>query len=388
MELITKFAAAFSALALIAAAPSIDKEQYIKAVEQLGISASSQSGQDDTDTLTAPVDVIQLCEDITIGWNLGNSLDATGWGSSSETSWGNPVTTKELILEVKEAGFDAVRIPTTWYNHVDKDFNIDKAWLDRVQTVVDYAYDEEMYVILNAHHENWNDPYESTLKDVSGKIKKLWTQIAERFEDYGERLIFEGMNEPRWKNTQYEWNGGSAEGRRVINEYNKVFVQTVRATGGNNRYRALMVPTYAASASGLDGFEVPEGDSLIVSIHAYSPYNFAMNANGTTSFDPDDSGSTGELVWLADTLYDRFISKGTGVIIGECGTINKNNQSDRMNWAGYFPKVFGEKGIPIFLWDNNAYGTGNETFGLLDRSSLTWKYPDYIKKLVKTAKKY
>ena len=391
MELITKFAAAFSALALIASVPSMDREQYAKAFEQLGVSEPSQTGQTgqtDTETLTAPVDVIQLCEDITIGWNLGNSLDAIGWGISSETSWGNPVTTKELILEVKEAGFDAVRIPTTWFTHVDKDFNIDKEWLDRVQTVVDYAYDEGMYVILNTHHESWNDPYEDTLKDVSGKIKKLWTQIAERFEDYGERLIFEGMNEPRWKNTQYEWNGGNDEGRRVINEYNKVFVSTVRATGGNNSFRALMVPTYAASASGLDGFEVPEDDSLIVSIHAYSPYNFAMNANGTTSFDPDDSGSTGELVWLADTLYDRFISKGTGVIIGECGTINKNNQSDRMNWAGYFPKVFGEKGIPIFLWDNNAYGTGNETFGLLDRSSLTWKNPDYIKKLVKTAKKY
>ncbi len=394
MELITKFAAAFSALALIVSVPSMDREQYTKAFEQLGVSDPShtgqtgQTGQTDTETLTAPVDVIQLCEDITIGWNLGNSLDAIGWGISSETSWGNPVTTKELILEVKEAGFDAVRIPTTWFTHVDEDFNIDKEWLDRVQTVVDYAYDEGMYVILNTHHESWNDPYEKNLKDASRKIKKLWKQIAERFEDYGERLIFEGMNEPRWKNTQYEWNGGNDEGRRVINEYNKVFVKTVRAAGGNNSFRALMVPTYAASASGLDGFEVPEDDSLIVSIHAYTPYNFAMNADGTTTFDPDDSGSTGELVWLADTLYDRFISKGTGVIIGECGTINKNNQSDRMNWAGYFPKVFGEKGIPIFLWDNNAYGTGNETFGLLDRSSLTWKNPDYIKKLVKTAKKY
>ncbi len=394
MELITKFAAAFSALALIVSVPSMDREQYTKAFEQLGVSDPSHTGQTgqvrqtDTETLTAPVDVIQLCEDITIGWNLGNSLDAIGWGISSETSWGNPVTTKELILEVKEAGFDAVRIPTTWFTHVDEDFNIDKEWLDRVQTVVDYAYDEGMYVILNTHHESWNDPYEKNLKDASRKIKKLWKQIAERFEDYGERLIFEGMNEPRWKNTQYEWNGGNDEGRRVVNEYNKVFVSTVRAAGGNNSFRALMVPTYAASASGLDGFEVPKDDSLIVSIHAYSPYNFAMNANGTTSFDPDASGSTGELVWLADTLYDRFISKGTGVIIGECGTINKNNQSDRMNWAGYFPKVFGEKGIPIFLWDNNAYGTGNETFGLLDRSSLTWKNPDYIKKLVRTAKKY
>ncbi len=387
MELITKIAAAFTALTLITSVPSMTRDQYKDALEVI---SASQTEQTENETLTAPVDVIKLCKDITIGWNLGNSLDATGWGAGSETSWGNPVTTKALILKVKEAGFDAVRIPTTWYNHVDSDFNIDESWLDRVQEVVDYAYDEGMYVILNSHHENWNEPYESNLKAASNKMKKLWTQIANRFEKYGERLIFEGMNEPRWTNTQYEWNGGNTEGWRIVNELNKVFVKAVRVTGGNNRYRALMVPTYAASASALDGFTVPTDDSIIVSIHAYSPYNFAMNANGTTTFDADnaDWNNTGELVWLANKLYDDFISKGVGVIIGECGTVNKNNLSARLNWAGYFPKVFGEKGIPIFLWDNNAYGSGAETFGMLHRNTLTWEYPDYIKKLVNTAKKY
>ena len=336
--------------------------------------------------LTSPVDPVELCGRITVGWNLGNSLDATGSGMNSETSWGNPKTTKELILKVKEAGFDAVRIPTTWFNHLDSDFNVSEEWFARVQEVVDYAYDEGMYVILNVHHENWNDPYESTLPDVKKKIKKLWTQIANRFESYGERLIFEGMNEPRWKNTNYEWNGGNAEGRRVVNAYNECFVETVRATGGNNRYRALMIPTYAASASGLDGFTVPQDKSLIVSVHAYSPYNFAMNPSGTTKFDPNNTSDTQELTWLAGTLYDRFISKGTGVIIGECGTANKNNYSDRVNWAGYFPKLFRSKGIPVFLWDNNAYGSGNETFGQLHRDTLTWEYPEYIKAFVKAAK--
>ena len=336
--------------------------------------------------LTSPVDPVELCGRITVGWNLGNSLDATGSGMSSETSWGNPKTTKELILKVKEAGFDAVRIPTTWYNHLDSDFNISEEWLARVQEVVDYAYDEGMYVILNVHHENWNDPYESTLPDVKKKIKKLWTQIANRFESYGERLIFEGMNEPRWKNTEFEWNGGNAEGRRVVNAYNECFVETVRATGGNNRYRALMIPTYAASSSGLDGFTVPQDKSVIVSVHAYSPYNFAMNPSGTTKFDPNNTSDTQELTWLAGTLYDRFISKGTGVIIGECGAVNKNNYSDRVNWAGYFPKLFKSKGIPVFLWDNNAYGSGNETFGQLHRDTLVWEYPEYIKAFVKAAK--
>ena len=171
---------------------------------------------------------------------------------------------------------------------------------------------------------------------------------------------------------------------------NKAFVKAVRVTGGNNRYRALMVPTYAASASALDGFTVPTDDSIIVSVHGWAREKFAMNAGGATTFDADnaDWNNTGELVWLANKLYDDFISKGVGVIIGECGTVNQTNLSARLNWAGYFPKVFGEKGIPIFLWENNAYGSGAETFGMLHRNTLTWEYPDYIKKLVNTAKKY
>lgn len=358
-----------------------------QAAEQLGLDGDKWQQVTQSDKLTEPVDPVKLCSEITIGWNLGNSLDATGGsGLNSETSWGNPATTKELILAVKDAGFDGVRIPVTWYNHTDDSFNVDEVWFERVQTVVDYAYDEGMYVILNSHHENWNDPYESSYKETSKKLKKLWTQIANRFESYGERLIFEGMNEPRWRNTNYEWNGGNAEGREIVNKLNADFVSAVRATGGNNRYRALMIPTYAASDQGLNDFTLPEDKSLIVSIHAYSPYNFAMNANGTSEFDPTKSSDTSGLTWLADTLYNRFISKGTGAIIGECGTINKSNPDERLNWAGYFPKLFGEKGIPVFLWDNNAYGTGNETLGLLHRNTLEWEFPNYIKKLVKTAK--
>lgn len=382
MGLISKITAAVTALTILAGSNISDAEKifdkYVK---------GQDAGTSTSDILTSAVDPVKLCSEITIGWNLGNSLDCTGGnGLNSETSWGNPVTTKELILKVKEAGFDAVRIPTTWYNHADSDLNVDEEWFERVQEVVDYAYDEGMYVILNAHHENWYDPYKDNLTSAKKKMKNLWTQIANRFENYGERLIFEGMNEPRWRNTNFEWNGGNSEGRSAINELNAAFVKAVRATSGNNKYRALMIPTYAASASGLDGFTVPDDKSLIVSVHAYSPYDFAMNENGTTTFDPKSDNSTNELKWLSGTLHDRFISKGVGVIIGECGTVNKNNLYARMNWAGYFPKVFGDNGIPVFLWDNNAYGYGTETFGMLHRNTLTWEYPEYIKKLVATAK--
>lgn len=386
MGLLSKITAFVTAMTVMAGSGTSQADKIFD--KYILDSTSGSASGNSSEALSAPVDPVELSKGITIGWNLGNSLDATGSGMNSETSWGNPKVTKSLILKVKEAGFNAVRIPTTWFNHSDSELNVDSAWFDRVQEVVDYAYDEGMYVILNAHHEDWYDPYESNLTNARRKMKNLWTQIANRFKDYGERLIFEGLNEPRWRSTNWEWNGGNTEGRSAVNKLNECFVKAVRATGGNNSYRALMIPTYAASASGLDGFTLPSDKSLIVSVHAYSPYNFAMNENGTTKFDPDDVNSTGELTWLADTLYDRFVSKGTGVIIGECGTVNKNNLSDRMNWAGYFPKVFGEKGIRIFLWDNNAYGYGNEKFGLLHRDTLAWEFPDYIKKLVRTAKNY
>lgn len=348
----------------------------------------------ETDTVSGTVigedlDPIELCKEITIGWNLGNTLDATGGsGLSSETSWGNPKATEKLILAVKDAGFNTVRIPTTWYNHCDSSWNIDKEWMDRVQEVVDYAYNNDMYVILNVHHENWNfTSYDNESK--ARKIEKtLWTQIAKRFIDYDEHLIFEGMNEPRKNGTAVEWNGGDAEGREVVNRFNAEFVKTVRATGGNNQYRCLMIPTYAASSGGLDGFTLPDDDKLIVSIHAYTPYNFAMNTGGgaTSRFSEDDYNSTNELKWLSGELNSRFISKGVGVIIGECGATDKGNLYDRIRWAKYFPRVFGQYGIPVVLWDNGAFGTGNEKYGLIDRNTLKWAYPTYIKALVKAAK--
>lgn len=347
---------------------------------------ADDTSQEETVMSIKDITPLELTSRITIGWNLGNALDCT---SSSETAWGNPVTTQDMILAVKQAGFNAVRIPVTWYTSCDSNWNIDKAWMDRVEEVVNYVYKNDMYAIINLHHENWHFPSEDNLKPAKKIMKKLWTQIGERFKDYDEHLIFEGMNEPRKVGTNWEWNGGDSEGRAVVNELNAAFVSAVRATGGSNKYRCLMIPTYAASDQGLNGFELPDDDRLIVDIHAYSPYNFAMNTGGgsTSKFSADDSGSTSGLIWLSDTLNERFISNGVGVIIGECGTVNKNNLADRIRWAKYFPEVFGRYGIPVFLWDNNAYGSGNETFGMLHRDTLKWEYPTYIETLVSAAKK-
>lgn len=204
----------------------------------------------------------RFVKDMKTGWNLGNTLDAYSQGKmygddiSSEEIWGNPVTTKEMIDTLKNTGFRTVRIPVTWHNHVTDDGNgpvISEAWLDRVQEVVDYAYDNGMYVILNTHHDNTANiegeggyyPDTAHAEESDRYIRGIWTQVAERFKDYDEHLIFESLNEPRLAGTDYEWNfnAGVAECKDAagsINRLNQLFVDTVRATGGNNVERYLI----------------------------------------------------------------------------------------------------------------------------------------------------
>ena len=127
---------------------------------------------------------MELVKEIKIGWSLGNTLDAPDANDlTSETSWGNPYTTKEMITAVKDAGFNIIRFPTTWGNHMDENNNVDEAWMNRVQEVVDYAYSQDMFVILNIHHEDWHDPYYETEEASIEKLKALWTQIGTHYRN-------------------------------------------------------------------------------------------------------------------------------------------------------------------------------------------------------------
>lgn len=335
-----------------------------------------------SDEINTTLTSLEFTAGIKVGWNLGNTLDATGTTDIfSEKSWGNPITTEENILAIKDAGFNAVRIPTTWGNHMDENHNIAEDWMARVKQVVDYAYDNGLYVILDMHHEDWNYPYEDNKEAATEIMTAAWTQIAENFKGYDERLIFEGMNEPRWVGTNFEWNGGNDEGRSVVNYLNQVFVDTVRATGGNNAQRFLMVCPYAASSSrdALAALELPNDSAnrLIVSVHAYTPYSFALQQGGNNKWLAEKESCTRDIDYLADTLNELFISKGTAVIIGECGAMNKDNEEYRAEWAKYYMAKFKEIGIPCFLWDNGSFSSG-ETFGLLERYSNTWRYPDLM----------
>lgn len=330
----------------------------------------------------------ELVKELKIGWNLGNTFDATGGGAllSTEMSWGNPATKEEMFIKVKEAGFNIIRIPVSWGNHLgpEPDYTIHTVWLDRINEVVDYAIDNDMYVILNMHHEEWHFPSYDNLEQADTILTKVWAQIAEQFKDYDEHLIFEGMNEPRMKGTPQEWTGGNAEARDVVNQLNQSFIDTIRASGGNNPYRHLMIPTYAASSDPKTwkDFIIPEDDKIIVSIHAYTPYNFALNKNGTAEWSPQNPSDTKDIDYLMESLYNSFISKGYPVILGEFGAMDKENLESRVLWAKHYIQKATEKGIPCIWWDNGAFVGGGELLGLLDRRKGEWQQPEIIEALM------
>lgn len=282
------------------------------------------------------VSPMDLVKEMKIGWNLGNTLDAVGGsiGVNMEMAWGNPKTTQEMIDTIIDQGFNVIRIPVSWGGQMGgaPAYTVLPAWMDRVQEVVDYAYSRGVYVIVNIHHEDWHFPSEENKDAAAEQLTALWTAIATRFRDYDEHLIFEGMNEPRKTGTSVEWNGGDQEGRDVVNYLDQVFVDAVRATGGNNTIRNLMVPGYAASSSdaALKGIVLPQDDHLIVSVHAYTPYDFALNTAGRSTWDND----TRDIDHLMEILDELFLSKGVPVIIGEFGAMNKDNEQERVSGPG------------------------------------------------------
>lgn len=331
----------------------------------------------------------ELVSEMKTGFSLGNTMDSTigknnGEPYEYETGWGNQATTREAIQGIADSGFNVLRVPVSWGEHLSSDgsYTIDKAWLDRVNEIVDYGLDAGMFVILNTHHEEWLFPDEAHFEANSEELAKLWSQIAERFSGYNEKLIFEGLNEPRKRDTIYEWNGGDEEGQQVVNKLNAVFVETVRNSGGNNAKRCLMIPTYAASAmeKTFAAMEVPENDDrIIVSVHAYIPYNFALASDNFTDYwSSSDPSCTAEIDNLMTTLKAYFLDKGTPVIIGEMGCVNRNNTEARKAWARYYVGKAHEYGIPCLWWDNGAYLGNGELFGIYSRDSGNWIFRDVM----------
>ncbi len=358
-------------------------------------------------------EALAFVREMKTGWNLGNTFDAYDcWWLQDpmdyEGAWiGGVKTTDGMLGALQEAGFQSVRIPVSWHNHVTPvktegtvtDWTIDGAWLDRVQTVVDWAYRRGMRVIVNIHHDcdpDYYYPDEAHFENASRYMRSIWSQLAERFREYDERLIFEAVNEPRLSKDparEWQWNAKDPvclEAMDCICRLNQVFVDTVRASGGLNGSRYLMVPAYDASPHyACDGaFRLPEDSAegrIIVSAHAYTPYSFALKMPGTASFSLEDSGAKSEIGTFMNSLYTRFVSRGIPVVIGEYGARQKNNAQDRVNWTAFYLAQASARGIPCLWWDNAAFSGDGELFGILDRRTLQWPIPEIPETIMKYA---
>lgn len=327
---------------------------------------------------------LRFAERLGVGINLGNSLDATGLRDYNpdaeeleyEISWNNPVITRNQFQVIREAGFETVRIPVSWADHMDEQGNVSEVWMKRVQEVVDMALEEDLYVILNSHHENWMNLIPGQEETIEERLRILWSQIAVRFETYDEKLLFEGMNEPRQKDSEYEWNEGTEELREMVNKLNLAFVETVRESGGKNKGRYLLITTYAGHnlEQVMEELEVPKGH-ILVSIHAYLPYNFCQNREGSAQWSENSTSDVEELQRAFMQMNQFFIQKGIPVVVTEFGCVDKNNPDVRKTWTQYFVKHAKENHIVCVWWDNGS------TYQLLDRENNRWIYPKLVESL-------
>jgi aryl-phospho-beta-D-glucosidase BglC (GH1 family) len=340
-----------------------------------------------------------------IGWNLGNSLDAHNNGDPSETVWGNPVVTQTLINAVKAQGFDTVRIPVTWINKIGPapNYTIDAAWLNRVAEVVGYVSNAGMNAIINIHHDGADSSYWLSVKtdaltgaaktEIDNKYKAVWTQIANKFKDYGDFLIFEGFNELH----DGSWSDGNTAQRNRINDLNQIFVTTVRSTGEMNSERYLLINGWVTRPSVTVSSLVLPTDTaknkLIVGIHYYDPYDFSHLTKSVWGSRADSSGWANESYVRStfNSIKTRFIDKGIPVFIGEYGAVRKSDstgKAHRLYYMEYVTKVAADCGFVPIYWDNGGSGSGENGFGLFNRSSgaLLSDAADVISVIMRAAK--
>lgn len=341
------------------------------------------------------------------GWNLGNTLDAHTDSVNVEesyidldktlsdgineldieTCYGNPKATLELLRSVKASGYTTIRIPVSWHQHVsiNNNFKISINWMNRVKTVVDNALSLGFKVMLNTHHDidpSFIYPDYAHLDNSKRFIQSVWTQISEVFGTYGTNLIYEGFNEPRItkNNDSFNTELNTNEVNDCINQLNQMFVDTIRSSKlESEQKRFLVIKAYADSAylivyDNAHKFVLPDDPSnrLLVSVHIYNPTEFAFQ--GTGGFDPNNDEDVSHIRWILDGLYQQYIIKGIGVIVGEWGSVATSyNLQDRIAHSTYFVEQTYLRHIPSIYWDNGRLD--GEAFGLFDRTTNTNAYP-------------
>ena len=340
------------------------------------------------------------------GWNMGNHMDAISNGIAAETIWGNPKCTQSTFNGVKAAGFKAVRICVTWEGHIGKSpaYRLEEKWLARVEEIVGYAEKAGLVAIVNTHHDEsywldiakaWNNATQN--EKVKEEIFNVWSQIANRFKDKGEWLVFESFNEIQdggWGWSDVFKTNPDAQ-YKILNEWNQVFVDAVRCTGGNNATRWLGIPGYAASPTfTIPGLVLPKdytsANRLMVAVHDYDPYNYTLNDPlvpqwGHTA-DPSKRCSDKDeenVVWVFDQLKTTYLDKNIPVYLGEMGC-SRHSEADfpyQKYYIEYFCKAAADRSLPMYLWDNGASGIGAEKHGYIDHGSGVF-FDDKAKELI------
>ncbi|MFF5214536.1 cellulase family glycosylhydrolase [Micromonospora sp. NPDC000442] len=306
------------------------------------------------------------------GWNLGNTFDAVG---ADETAWGNPRVTEAQLDAVRAQGFNSIRIPVTWSNHHGPapSYTIDAAWLNRVKEVVGWALDDGFYVMINLHHDSWQWIHEmpTNRTTVLNRYNALWTQIAAAFRDHSPRLHFESVNEPQFANSS-----GDAQNAELLHELNVNFHRIVRASGGTNATRMLVLPTLHTSSEQARINELTttinqlNDRNLIATVHFYGYWPFSVNVAGGTRF---DATTQQDLTDSFDRVHNAFVTRNIPVVIGEYGllgfdrhtsTIQQGEKLKFFEFLGHYART---KRITTQLWDNGQH---------FDRVAFQWKDPE------------
>lgn len=331
--------------------------------------------------------------DLGLGWNLGNQLDAHVNSVASETSWGNDAATRQTFQAVKDAGFTTVRIPVTWLGKVGAapDYKLDSDWLNRVAELVGYAESAGLKAIINIHHDggHWLDvkkaANDATFNDgVKKQLKAMWTQIAEKFSTKGDFLVFESMNEIH--DGGWGWGDNRKDGGkqyRVMNEWQQVFVDAVRATGGSNATRWLGIPTYCTSIELAEHFKLPSDPAghLMIAVHSYEPNEYCLENKysewGHTGISGNKHPSSDEKKLVSELDNAAHVAKtfGVPVYIGEFGCVHRSDaraESFRKYYLEYFCKAAADRGLAAIYWDNGSAGAGKECSGLLNHGTGAW----------------
>ncbi len=339
---------------------------------------------------------LELAKQMSPGWNLGNTLEAM----PSETAWGNAATTQELMNAVKAAGFKSVRIPVSWSQYADANYNISAAWMARVKQVVDYARNAGLYVMINIHWDGgWMQPSYAQQTAVNARIDKFWTQIATAFKGYDDYLLFAGTNEVAMEGV---YSAPTVENCAVQNSFNKTFVNTVRATGGNNAKRHLVVQGYITNIDyTLSCNATLPADTiasrLMMEVHYYDPFNFTLNNDskiwqwGKIATDPAATET-----WANESYTDAqfqklktaFIDQGVPVIMGEYSASLRTEYDPggtyRKYWDECITRSAYQHGVVPVYWDSGV--TTTHASGLFNRATGAQVYPDVISAIVNASK--